>query len=275
MKLLLRKLFYRLSPRWRFVVRRLVFLPYDIIYNLVKEPEEIIPPKGMIYTGGGDFKKTGQKFVDLFVKYGNLKPNHAVLDVGSGIGRLAIPLTKYLDKSARYEGFDVVKAGVNWCRANISSKYPNFNFQYFDLHNDLYKADGVKSTDFIFPFQEESFDFVFLISVFTHMTKDEVEHYLHQIHKSLKQEGYCFSTFFIVDDDRTNYNKGFMFKYDLGDYLLMDESVQGANVAFKYEYISSIIEEIGFEITAYKSGTWKSNEKDCLDFQDIVIFKKR
>ena len=52
-----------------------------------------------------------KQFIDL----GGLKPEHRVLDIGSGIGRVAIPLTEYLNEKGSYEGFDVVELGVNWC----------------------------------------------------------------------------------------------------------------------------------------------------------------
>lgn len=43
------------------------------------------------------------------------------MDIGSGIGRTAVPLTKFLNPDARYEGFDVVKKGVKWCNAKIKT----------------------------------------------------------------------------------------------------------------------------------------------------------
>lgn len=72
----------------------------------------MIPPRRKIFTGSGDFLQTGQEFLRYFKDLGHLKPNHRVLDVGSGIGRMAIPLTSYLNHEGSYEGFDIVPMGV-------------------------------------------------------------------------------------------------------------------------------------------------------------------
>ena len=57
----------------------------------------------------------------------NLMPDDSVLDIGSGIGRTAISLTGYLNSNSKYEGFDVVKKGVDWCNSKISKDFPILN----------------------------------------------------------------------------------------------------------------------------------------------------
>ena len=57
----IRKLFYQLPPGLRFVARRLYHLPEDLLQQISGQESES-PPKGMIYTGGGNFEATGQKF---------------------------------------------------------------------------------------------------------------------------------------------------------------------------------------------------------------------
>ena len=57
----------------------------------------MVPPRRKIFTGSGDFLQTGRDFLHYFVEFGHLKPHHRVLDVDSGIGRMAIPLTGYLN----------------------------------------------------------------------------------------------------------------------------------------------------------------------------------
>src|SRR5436853_5461052 len=130
--------------------------------------EEMVPPAEMIYTGDGDFLGIGREFLEYFIKLGNLRPSDRVLDVGAGLGRMAIPLTQYLSKRGRYEGFDAVKLGVEWCQERISRTYPNFRFRFADIHNTCYNPEGqIKAQDFKFPYADGSFDFVFLASVFT------------------------------------------------------------------------------------------------------------
>jgi SAM-dependent methyltransferase len=271
----LRKIYYQLPPAWRFTARRLYYWPYDLYDSLSGQRPPMVPPRGMIYTGSGDFVAQGEKMVTYFKELAGLQPNHKVLDIGSGIGRIAIPLTSYLDAEGAYEGFDVVKRGVDWCQKEISNRFPNFHFQYIDLENDLYKASGADAAQFTFPYEENYFDLTVLISVFTHMLPAEVGNYLKEIKRVLAPGGQCFATFFIVNEETgRGSNTAFTFSHDKGEYLLMDEQVQSANVAFKEDYLNSLITEAGLQKKAFYPGYWSGRDKSsCKDFQDILILE--
>src|SRR3954470_20703716 len=63
------------------------------------------PPPELRFVGDGDFRAIGAEFLGLFARLGGLRPGDAVIDIGCGIGRMALPLTQYLDPaSARYDG---------------------------------------------------------------------------------------------------------------------------------------------------------------------------
>ena len=51
------------------------------------------PPKQRIYTGDADFRKIGCGIVKALIRNVDLQPHSAVLDIGSGVGRVALPLT--------------------------------------------------------------------------------------------------------------------------------------------------------------------------------------
>lgn len=272
----LRRLYYSLPPHLRFLARRLYFLPVDLYEGLAGRRDELTPPRGLIYTGSGDFKEQGRKLLEYFIKYGGLQPHHHVLDVGSGIGRAAVPLTGYLDSRGSYEGFDVVKTGVDWCRKRISTRFPNFNFRFIPLDNDLYRSGGARASTFEFPYPDGRFDFVILTSVFTHMLPDEVANYLREIRRGLKPGGTCFATFFLWNEDTARLsesNKAFRFPHDHGFFRLMDEQVQSANVAFDETHLKKeMIEKAGLSIRSTFYGYWRGLPKEeCLDFQDIVV----
>lgn len=269
-----RKLFYALPPAIRLLVRQMYYLPKDTWDSIHTNRNDMVPPKGMIYTGGGDFIETGERFLKYFIEYGQLHHNSKVLDVGSGIGRMAIPLTNYLTKEGRYEGFDVVKKGVKWCQNKISSKYPNFSFKFIDLSNDLYKSAGEDPVAFKFPYPQNHFDLVILISVFTHMSKDEVMHYLDEIYNTLHTGGRCFTTFFTYDDKTKPTKNNFSFKYKYEHYSLMNKDVTSANIAFDFDYLRSEIINKGFKIELYNKGKWQVNNDDSLDFQDVIVLSK-
>lgn len=229
----------------------------------------------MIFTGSGDFIKQGQTFLDHFVQLGGLQPKDRVLDIGSGIGRMAIPMTQYLSEGS-YEGFDIVPTGIDWCKKNVESKFPNFKFTLTTLSNDLYTSNGENASQFKFPYKDEDFNFSFLTSVFTHMQPEEVENYLREIARTLKKGGTCFATFFVLNDvsERAmEASKVFYFKHDYGNYALMDDKVKSANIAFKEDYLKQMIEKAGLQWSKMYAGKWSGNQ-DGFDFQDIVILRK-
>lgn len=148
----LRKIWYSLSSNQRFFIRRLYYFPKDTWDLISGKRHKYVPPRGYIYTGSPanaqDYLEQGLNQVRLLTEYAGLKPDHRVLDIGSGIGRTAIALTGFLNENGSYEGFDVVKTGVTWCNTRIHRDFPNFNFRYVPLFNDLYNTATLKATDF-------------------------------------------------------------------------------------------------------------------------------
>jgi len=107
-----------------------------------------------------------------------LRPEHRVLDIGSGIGNLALGLTGYLQGG--YDGVEIHPEAVAWCQRAITPRYPAFRFHRVDVASRAYNPAGVaRASDYRFPFADRTFDFVFLSSVFTHMFPSDVEHYQH------------------------------------------------------------------------------------------------
>ncbi|WP_082577831.1 class I SAM-dependent methyltransferase [Flavobacterium sp. Root186] len=275
----LRSLYYAISPKSRFLVRKIYYFPADFWNSLNRSNNKYVPKKGDIFIGSGDFLSQGKHHLELLKEYTSLQPDHYVLDVGCGIGRAAVPLTQYLSKKGKYEGFDVVKKGIDWCRKNISKDFSNFNFQHISLNNDLYNLTNQKAENFKFPYEDNSFDTVFLFSVFTHMQPKEIQNYLNEIYRVLKTDGKCLSTFFIYDDQNENYiskeNKGFCFPYQKENYRLMNEKVPSANIAFKEELLFEMVKKSQLKLENKIYGTWSNRAvNDLFDYQDIFILKK-
>ncbi|MEM1122006.1 MAG: class I SAM-dependent methyltransferase [Bacteroidota bacterium] len=276
MRNFLRKLFYALPTNLRFFARRLFYLPVDTYEYLTHQRRPPYPPKGLIYTGSGDFKDQGEKLLQDFIQYGQLRPSDKVLDIGSGIGRLAIPLAKYLDQKGSYEGFDVIEYGVQWCQKYITSEYPNFNFTHIPLHNDLYTKEGQNATTFQFPYPKATFDKAILLSVFTHMLPAEVANYIAEIKRVLKKGGLCYATFFIINEESQRMMADqFTFPFEYDHHFLMDQKVQSANVAYKEFYLKELFKSEGLSIVNIHYGWWCGRDKaHCVQFQDVIIIEQ-
>jgi SAM-dependent methyltransferase len=269
----LRKIFYLLNPRQRRYLRRLWFLPVDVF----SKREYLVPPKGMIYTGAGDFIKIGDKLADRIIRECGFNPDEKILDVGCGIGRIARPFTKFIDNEGAYFGFDIVSTGVRWCKQHYK-EFRNFDFKYVEVANDLYNTDAeTNDWTFRFPYESNFFDLVVSISVFTHMQTRGVENYLREISRVLKTGKCCFATFFIMNEERKiKFESGHsFFKYKDGDQYLHDARVRDANVAYDFDALDRIAATTGLKIKLFEKGWWNNEKPDeAFDFQDVVVFQK-
>lgn len=279
----LRGTWYSLSSNQRFVIRRLYYFPSDLLDSITGKRHKYVPPRGLIYTGSPasseNYLKQGMGQLELLKKEVNLQPTDFVLDIGSGIGRTAIALSTYINKEGSYDGFDVVEMGVNWCNSRLHKDFPNFNFKYVPLFNDLYNTSVLKATEFVFPYSDNQFDKIFNFSVFTHMQIEEIQHYFSEIRRVLKSDGLCLSTFFLYDDESENYisnNERFSFPVKKDEYRLMHENVTSGNIAIHKTKLKKMIQEEGLEIVKIIDGFWKDAERETnkIEYQDIVVFKK-
>jgi SAM-dependent methyltransferase len=127
-----------------------------ISYQSWRNPQrDLVPPQNLIFVGYGDFIKIGEEFAGYFIEMGMLKPNEKVLDVGCGIGRMALPLTKYMNRRGEYWGFDIVKEGIDWCTERYTPRFPNFHFLFSNVYNQHYNPGGKqRGSEYVFPFTD-------------------------------------------------------------------------------------------------------------------------
>ena len=168
--------------------------------NLAKNRFLPAPPAELMQCGDGDYRAVGAEFLGHLVRLADLAPHERVLDIGCGVGRVAVPLTQYLSEAGSYVGLDVERNGIAWCQQNITPVYPNFQFEHVDLQHPLYNAEGAAKTENIrLPYPDGSFDVIFLISVLTHLETAAVANYASEVSRLLAKGGRCFATAFLVN----------------------------------------------------------------------------
>ena len=159
-----------------------------------------VPPPDAVFCGDGDFRAIGAEFLAHLVEHAGLTPTDRVLDIGCGIGRLALPLTQYLDDTATYTGIDPVRTGIDWCNTHIAPLYPNFTFHHLDVHHPLYNPTATTSTSaHPIPFAHSSFDLICLVSVLTHLDETDLLFYAAEAARLLAPGGRVFATAFLVN----------------------------------------------------------------------------
>jgi SAM-dependent methyltransferase len=210
----------------------------------------------------------------LLIEFGGLEPDHDVLDVGSGSGRVAYALTDWLTGS--YEGFDVAPEAVEWCQREIASRHPAFRFQVADIRSERYNPDGsYEAADYRFPYSDESFDFAFLTSVFTHLQLPAVANYVSELARVLRPGGRCLATYFLMNEEAERLMGGHgQFGFEQEGQLVVDERVPERAVAFREQDIRKLHERAGLPIQDVHYGSWCGRER-YVSFQDITVSVRR
>ncbi len=238
-----------------------------------------LPPDHLQQFVGGNFEQVGKEFLTLFQQFGGLKQNDSVLDVGSGVGRMAVPLTTFLSTEGLYRGFDISKEGIDWSIANISSEYPHFQFEHINIYNHLYNPNGsLTSTGFHFPYEADTFNFVFLTSIFTHLMEDEMTHYLHEINRVMKKDGTCLLTMFIVNDEATDLIKAgkssLQFPHKVGEASIENLALPNAAVGYSLNTVEAMMNKTNFVRSELKFGSW-CGRTQFTTYQDLLVLKKK
>lgn len=204
-----------------------------------------------------------------------LRPEHRVLDIGSGVGNLAVSLIGYLHGG--YDGVEIHPEAVAWCQKTITPRHPSYRFHRADLASSAYNPSGTASAStYRFPFPDRSFDFILLGSVFTHMLPDDIEHYLGEISRVLARGGACVASFFLLNDEtRRGIEAGhsFMsFEFTHASRLcrLHRVSTPEAAVAVDEAFVERAIREAGLHIQHLRRGKWWSGEKHDQDVLTLV-----
>jgi len=254
----------------------------DTFDTISARRDPLIPPTRYMFDGTQtleDFKKNGEEFFKYYTELCGLKPDGKVLDVGCGIGRKTLPLTKYLNENGKYVGFDIVKFGIDWCNKKITPKYPNFTFQLADVYNKYYNPTGkYKPSEYRFPYEDNTFDLITLGSVFTHMMPADIENYLKEIARVQKKGGKSLISYFILNNESIGLvgsgKSSQDFRYKFEGYSTTNPNIPEDAISFPEEYIRTLYKKNGLKIVEpIRYGKWCGREK-YLSYQDLIIAEK-
>lgn len=155
-----------------------------------------------------DYINSGIEQLDFLISENLLNADTDILDFGCGQGRLVNAMEYAASPFKSYCGVDTSKRSVDWCEKHL--RYSNkYRFIHLPAYNEMYnkEAKGLRKL----PFEESKFDLIFLNSVFSHMMSDDIEFYLKEFHRVLKDDGFVYITAFIesnvpeVEENPDNY----------------------------------------------------------------------
>lgn len=269
----------RLPRPLRRPLRRLVYLPTDLVERLLGRRSGLLPPRGCRYVGAGEFTAVGEEFAGYLVEHCGLRPDSRVLDVGCGIGRIALPLTRQLSAAGSYDGFDVVRSAVAWCRRHLGRRFPNFHFHHVDVYNGEYNRRGrIAAVDFRFPFPDGAFDVVVATSLFTHLLPSALERYIAEAARVLAPGGSLLATFFLIDDEvRRQLADGACplgFTPFEGPAFVLDRDHPEAGVAYDEAAVRDLLDRTGVAVAEpVRQGGWCGRER-FTSYQDLVVARR-
>lgn len=277
-----RALLKRLYYSWAF--RSILYGPLDLAEGLLGRRDPLMPPRRLQYVGRGDFNALGAQLRDRLIQDHGFDPDTDFLDIGCGVGRVAVALVPTLETGS-YHGFDIVPAGIGWCKRAITSRHPNFSFELADVRNRQYNPDGkVSASEYVFPYESEMFDLALASSVFTHMRPDGTRRYLAETARVLRPGGRLVCEFFLLDpvavtllaEGRTAFALDHEFVDDSGTpFLGSDPRVPEYNAALHEGDLQQMAQEAGLEIAEVEFGRWTGRQGGPEGrFQDFVTLVK-
>ena len=269
-----------LPRQLRWTLRKMYLAPVGLADRLLGRHDPALPPKAQVFTGAPlDFAASGRSTLETICSITDVNPSSHFLDVGCGIGRLAIAMPDFLDANGGYEGLDIVPEGIDWCKQHIVGAHDNIHFTLADVYNKEYNPKGNRQpADYQFPYEDETFDVAVLISVFNHMLPIDVDQYVGEIARVLKKNGRICASCYIMTPESLQLmaaGRGSVhFKHNLGSYWIHSSRVPELGVAYDERYFRGIYSKHGLsDPPDIYFGRW-CGRSTGLDAQDVVVATK-
>lgn len=250
-----------LGERLERIDRRLLGLEDQMGVGLPIEQQLPPTPLMELVGGAGSFDGAGRVMAGHLKDFAELTSSDAVLDVGCGCGRTARHLLGTLSAPGRYSGFDIVQESVRWCQTYLSRANPSFEFVHANIYNGLYNPVGtMASSDYRFPWPDDTFDLAFLDSVFTHMFPADVGHYLDELRRVLKPGGRVLASFFVLDETSRAAMRAtgshLQFVHPGDGWFTVSPEVPESAIGYEAESVARFFDVRGFDVRKKRFGDW-------------------
>lgn len=228
----------------------------------IENPDVKLPPDFYIYeTFQLHYEKfytngipTAQWLYDHVSEFKTLK-NTVILDWGCGTSRVLRHLPGIAGDSNQYHGCDYNPKYVKWCQDNIKG----IRYTQNQITPPLSYESG-------------KFDFVYGISIFTHLSLEQHYRWFEELYRVLKPNGILFLTTHgnayqikLTDKELQNYKKG--------ELIVHDFKKEGNRLFSAYQpesFMLEITKKYGLKVLKHIPGTIENGRPQ----QDVWLFQK-
>ena len=183
------------------------------------------------------------------IERGDANFSSNILDLGCGCGRFASCLQRS-DYCGTYTGLDLDAEMIDWCRKHFDER---FTFHRLDDRSVVYNPEGTP-TPGPWPVEDASQDFVFSISVLTHLLSDDLERVLAETARVLRPGRSMNMSVFCLDLMGDALSGRWTFKHQRGPARIESEDFPEAAVAYDSEYLRQLCARLGFEDIEFDPG---------------------
>ena len=216
-------------------------------------------------------------------KWIDLSPDDRIVEIGCGMGGDAIALSTFLT-TGTYTGIDTNAASIAWLRDTVAARHPNFSFHHVDRHGGLPSSENPLETGHAaFALPDGCADRIFLFSLFTHMSEQQVMAHLRECARVLEPGGRILANLFLYADEVLRSSRqantggwNLFFEHEIREGVRansMDSSK--SPVAFHNDTIRRRVAACGLDAIRYLPGAWSGHHSVAHDGQDMIVLTKK
>jgi SAM-dependent methyltransferase len=168
-----------------------------------------------------------------------------VVELGCGCGRIAHPLRGEWF-TGTYVGVDLDREMIDYCRNHFPKE--KFSFVLSPHKSATYSPEGAEGQERgegkLVIADAASKDFIFSISLYSHLLEPEMREYLQESARILRPGAIMHLTFFCME--HVELGVRWTFGHPMGNSFVENLRLPEAAVAYKEDYIRGVVREMGF-----------------------------
>lgn len=199
---------------------------------------------------------------------GGATPSSRILDIGCGPGLLVYMLRDRLGEDGRYLGVEVSDRMVAWANRHLADE--RFQFRHHDYWNATYNPAGRRFQEF--PVPDAWADVVVMKSVLTHMLPEDVDFYMKETARVLRDSGTALVTAFLYNPGDEVVSQ--RFPYAGTNYRYLKPASPESAIALDLSWLNEILTRSSLTCQR-RPGYWRSLQAPITTYQDLLVLTRK